>query len=125
MIHLPKLMLGIVIYESLALGAIHFFRRELMHLVVPKNIKQKRSFELKKIKRHKTYIQITLQIKTYMLNRGYIHAYDLHACKCINVLNKVTAKCGVSQTNILSLWSILKFPRYGNLARASPLKITV
>ena len=60
-----------------------------------------------------------------MLNRGYIHAYDLHACKCINVSNKVTTKCRVSQTNILSLWSILKFPRYGNLARASPLKITV
>ena len=104
-----------------------FFRRELMHLVVPKNIKQKRSFELKKTKRQfkKTYIPITLQIKTCMLNRGYIHAYDLHACKCINVSNKVTANCGVSQTNILSLWSILKFSRYGNLARASPLKITV
>ena len=28
------------------------FLRELMHLVVPKNIKQTRSFELKKIKRH-------------------------------------------------------------------------
>ena len=61
-------------------------------------------------------LQIKAPPKTYMLSRGYTQAYDVHACKCLNVSNKVTTKCGVSQTNTLSWCSILKFPSYGNLA---------
>ena len=36
-----------------------------------------------------------------------------------------TTNWGVSQTNILNLWSILKFTTYGNLEKASPLKLTI